>query len=221
MMYEYTLTGPAAATASAWAGHAGPAGLGSEGPRRTTAESASGTAGDGAKTRAVSPSGTATGSVPRAPAGRRARSRGRGGATPASASVAGAECTERGPDWVIVAAPQPARARPITTNPATTPRLTTVHTIGSTASGGDAATVATSVVDVAAGQVYVAVSGGGNADDAAYAAAEELGRELARRGAVVVTGGLGGAMEAACRGAKAAGGTTVGILPTGDRADAN
>ena len=68
---------------------------------------------------------------------------------------------------------------------------------------------------------YVVVSGGGEADRAACAVAEEVGRELAARGAVVVTGGLGGAMEAACRGAKAAGGTTVGILPTGDRGDAN
>jgi uncharacterized protein (TIGR00725 family) len=48
-----------------------------------------------------------------------------------------------------------------------------------------------------------------------------VGRELARRGAIVVCGGLGGAMEAACKGAKEAGGTTVGILPGGDRADAN
>jgi uncharacterized protein (TIGR00725 family) len=38
---------------------------------------------------------------------------------------------------------------------------------------------------------------------------------------VLVCGGLGGAMEAACRGAKAAGGTTVGILPGSDRAAAN
>ena len=40
-----------------------------------------------------------------------------------------------------------------------------------------------------------------------------MGAELARRGAVVVCGGLGGVMEAACRGAKGAGGTTLGILP--------
>src|SRR5436309_14032878 len=72
-----------------------------------------------------------------------------------------------------------------------------------------------------ADQVYVAVSGGGHADPGACRAAEEVGRELARRGAVVVTGGLGGAMEAASRGAKAAGGTTIGILPSGDRGDAN
>ena len=69
--------------------------------------------------------------------------------------------------------------------------------------------------------VHVAVSGGGAADDATCRLAEEVGRELARRGAVVVTGGLGGAMEAACRGAKAEGGPTIGILPSGDRADAN
>ncbi len=52
-------------------------------------------------------------------------------------------------------------------------------------------------------------------------AAEAVGRALAERGAVVVCGGLGGAMEAACRGAKSAGGTTVGILPGADRSAAN
>jgi uncharacterized protein (TIGR00725 family) len=48
-----------------------------------------------------------------------------------------------------------------------------------------------------------------------------VGRELAARGAVVVCGGLGGVMEAACRGAKEGGGVTVGILPGTDRAAAN
>jgi uncharacterized protein (TIGR00725 family) len=48
-----------------------------------------------------------------------------------------------------------------------------------------------------------------------------VGRQLAARGAVVVCGGLGGVMEAACRGAKEAGGVTVGILPGMDRAAAN
>jgi uncharacterized protein (TIGR00725 family) len=52
-------------------------------------------------------------------------------------------------------------------------------------------------------------------------AAEAAGRLLAARGAVVVCGGLGGAMEAACRGAKEAGGTTLGILPGCDRRQAN
>lgn len=75
--------------------------------------------------------------------------------------------------------------------------------------------------DVNRDRVHVAVSGGGDAGEAACRLAEEVGRELALRGAVVVTGGLAGAMEAACRGAKAEGGATVGILPSGDRSDAN
>lgn len=51
--------------------------------------------------------------------------------------------------------------------------------------------------------------------------AEEVGRLLARRGAVVVCGGLGGVMEAACRGAFREGGTTVGVLPGLNRGAAN
>ena len=51
--------------------------------------------------------------------------------------------------------------------------------------------------------------------------AERVGEELARRGVVLVCGGLGGAMEAACRGARGAGGLTVGILPGSDRSAAN
>jgi uncharacterized protein (TIGR00725 family) len=51
--------------------------------------------------------------------------------------------------------------------------------------------------------------------------AEEIGRLLAERGATVVTGGLGEVMAAASRGAKEAGGTTIGILPGETRADAN
>jgi uncharacterized protein (TIGR00725 family) len=51
--------------------------------------------------------------------------------------------------------------------------------------------------------------------------AEELGRLLAERGATVVTGGLGEVMAAAARGAKSAGGTTIGILPGEDRSRAN
>ena len=53
------------------------------------------------------------------------------------------------------------------------------------------------------------------------ARAEEVGRGLAERGCTVVTGGLGEVMAAACRGAKAAGGTTIGILPGERREDAN
>jgi uncharacterized protein (TIGR00725 family) len=51
--------------------------------------------------------------------------------------------------------------------------------------------------------------------------AEEIGRDLARAGAVVVTGGLGGVMHAASRGAVAAGGETIGILPGSDPDEAN
>lgn len=72
-----------------------------------------------------------------------------------------------------------------------------------------------------AGPVYVSVIGAGDADPDAVAAAEAVGAELAARGAVVVCGGRGGVMEAACRGAQAAGGTTVGLLPDDDRRHAN
>ena len=51
--------------------------------------------------------------------------------------------------------------------------------------------------------------------------AEEVGRLLAERGCTVVTGGRGEVMAAAARGAKAAGGTTLGILPGESRSDAN
>lgn len=51
--------------------------------------------------------------------------------------------------------------------------------------------------------------------------AEQIGEMLARLGITVVTGGRGGVMEAACRGAARAGGTTVGILPSSEMSDAN
>jgi uncharacterized protein (TIGR00725 family) len=63
--------------------------------------------------------------------------------------------------------------------------------------------------------------GPGEALPEVVTAAEAVGRGLAARGAVVVCGGLGGATEAACRGAKEAGGMTVGLLPGLDRRDAN
>ena len=69
--------------------------------------------------------------------------------------------------------------------------------------------------------MQIAVIGGSRcaAEDARLA--EAVGRELARRGVILVCGGLSGAMEAACRGAKSAGGTTVGILPGDSRHDSN
>jgi hypothetical protein len=51
--------------------------------------------------------------------------------------------------------------------------------------------------------------------------AYELGRLLAEAGCTIVCGGLGGVMEAACRGAKSAAGLTIGILPGTARSDAN
>jgi uncharacterized protein (TIGR00725 family) len=68
---------------------------------------------------------------------------------------------------------------------------------------------------------YVAVIGAGDADRDTVTLAEEVGRLIAASGAVLVCGGLGGVMEAAARGAKRAGGTTVGILPGHDRGAAN
>jgi hypothetical protein len=55
----------------------------------------------------------------------------------------------------------------------------------------------------------------------ALAAAEEVGRLIAQAGAVTVTGGLSGVMEAVSRGAKSAGGLVIGVLPGFDKRDAN
>jgi uncharacterized protein (TIGR00725 family) len=65
------------------------------------------------------------------------------------------------------------------------------------------------------------VIGARKCDAQTYALAEHVGRELARRGATVVCGGLGGVMEAACKGAQSAGGRTIGILPGKNHRDAN
>jgi len=67
----------------------------------------------------------------------------------------------------------------------------------------------------------VLVAGTGEATPEVADTAEQVGRALAERGAIVVCGGLGGVMEAACRGARQAGGITVGILPGTERAAAN
>ena len=70
-------------------------------------------------------------------------------------------------------------------------------------------------------RIYVAVVGASSCDAEIAAWAEEVGRRLGAAGAVLVCGGRGGVMEAACRGAKASGGITVGILPGVDRSEAN
>ena len=68
---------------------------------------------------------------------------------------------------------------------------------------------------------YVAVIGPGEATEDQLADAEAVGRGLAERRAIVVTGGLQGVMAAASKGAAEAGGTAVGILPGADRATGN
>ncbi len=69
--------------------------------------------------------------------------------------------------------------------------------------------------------IFIAVIGSARCDAQTASLAEAVGRQIARRGAGLVCGGRGGVMEAACRGAKAAGGLTVGILPGADRNEAN
>jgi len=63
--------------------------------------------------------------------------------------------------------------------------------------------------------------GSSTADAELARAAEQVGEAVALGGAVLVCGGLGGVMEAACRGAKRAGGLTVGLLPDASRERAN
>ena len=67
----------------------------------------------------------------------------------------------------------------------------------------------------------IAVIGGGDSSPSESLLAEEVGRQLARNGVTLVCGGLGGVMEASCRGASEEGGTTVGILPGDSRLAAN
>ncbi len=71
--------------------------------------------------------------------------------------------------------------------------------------------------------MYVSIIGGdvGSCDEQDCRNAEELGKRLAKYGATIVCGGRGGVMEAACRGAKSEDGTTIGILPSGNREEGN
>ncbi len=69
--------------------------------------------------------------------------------------------------------------------------------------------------------IYVAVIGGGDANPEVAALAREVGRELAKRQAVVICGGLGGVMEAVAQGVQEEGGVSLGILPGPDRRQAN
>ncbi len=67
----------------------------------------------------------------------------------------------------------------------------------------------------------VGVIGSSKAEGELLVLAEEVGAEIAKRGAAVVCGGLTGVMEAVCRGARREGGLTIGIIPSDNRDDAN
>ncbi len=67
----------------------------------------------------------------------------------------------------------------------------------------------------------ISVVGGSKAPDRVLDIARETGRRIAMRDAVLVCGGMGGVMRAACRGAKEENGTTIGIVPTRNPSDAN
>ena len=71
------------------------------------------------------------------------------------------------------------------------------------------------------GAMMIAVVGGEDPSPDALVAAEHVGREVARQGCALICGGRGGVMEAACRGARSAGGHTIGVLPGVDRSEMN
>jgi uncharacterized protein (TIGR00725 family) len=67
----------------------------------------------------------------------------------------------------------------------------------------------------------ISVIGGSDSDSTVLELAEKIGEEIALRGVVLACGGLGGVMEAVCRGAKKHNGLTIGIIPTDAKEDAN
>ncbi len=70
-------------------------------------------------------------------------------------------------------------------------------------------------------KIQIAVIGASDCDQTVWDQAKEVGRAIARAGAVLVCGGMSGVMEASARGAKDEGGRTLGILPGPSRATAN
>ena len=67
----------------------------------------------------------------------------------------------------------------------------------------------------------ISVIGGHDCSKEVARVSEKIGVAIAELGATLVCGGLSGVMEAACRGAKSAGGVTIGILPGDDVCEAN
>ena len=70
-------------------------------------------------------------------------------------------------------------------------------------------------------KITISVIGGSSIGSKVESLAEDVGRMIAELGCVLVCGGLGGAMESAAKGAKKAGGMTIGILPGKEKHDAN
>ena len=70
-------------------------------------------------------------------------------------------------------------------------------------------------------RMVVSLIGGSECSEVECQIAEEVGTLLGKRGVVLVCGGRGGVMEAACRGAQSAGGITIGILPSHDPSEGN
>ncbi|UCC17778.1 MAG: TIGR00725 family protein [Dehalococcoidales bacterium] len=70
-------------------------------------------------------------------------------------------------------------------------------------------------------KLIIAVIGAREPSTEEVGLAEEIGKEIARQGAALICGGLGGTMEAACRGAAGEGGITIGVLPGDDPDSAN
>ncbi len=67
----------------------------------------------------------------------------------------------------------------------------------------------------------ISVIGGADSNQKTLELAERIGEEIAKRGVALLCGGLGGIMEAACRGAKKQDGLTIGILPADAKENAN
>ncbi|MGB9797248.1 MAG: TIGR00725 family protein [bacterium] len=68
---------------------------------------------------------------------------------------------------------------------------------------------------------FIGVIGASQPPEELLPIAEKVGEEIAKRGGILICGGMGGIMEYACKGAKKVGGITVGIIPTMDRNSAN
>ena len=81
--------------------------------------------------------------------------------------------------------------------------------------------ISTYLITLLGREMFISVIGGSQCSPEEAKVAEEVGAELARRGATLICGGLTGVMDGACKGARSAGGTTVGILPGDRREDAN